>query len=56
METAPDILLLDIQLEEVRGLDIIPRSNSGTHRTVENILHCIYDKTGISSRAGLQKM
>jgi NarL family two-component system response regulator LiaR len=27
-----------------------------SHRTVENILHCIYDKTGIPSRLELQKM
>jgi DNA-binding NarL/FixJ family response regulator len=27
-----------------------------SRRTVENILHCIYDKTGISSRLELQKM
>jgi DNA-binding NarL/FixJ family response regulator len=27
-----------------------------SRRTVENILHCIYDKTGISSRLDLQKM
>jgi DNA-binding NarL/FixJ family response regulator len=27
-----------------------------SRRTVENILHCIYDKTGIPSRLDLQKM
>jgi DNA-binding NarL/FixJ family response regulator len=27
-----------------------------SRRTVENILHCIYDKTGIPSRLELQKM
>jgi DNA-binding NarL/FixJ family response regulator len=27
-----------------------------SRRTVENILHCIYDKTGIPSRMDLQKM
>jgi DNA-binding NarL/FixJ family response regulator len=27
-----------------------------SRRTVENILHCIYDKTGIASRLDLQKM
>ena len=27
-----------------------------THRTVENILSCVYDKTGIHSRVALQKL
>jgi DNA-binding NarL/FixJ family response regulator len=34
----------------------IAKKLSISHRTVENILHCIYDKTGIPSRLGLQKM
>jgi DNA-binding NarL/FixJ family response regulator len=34
----------------------ITKKLSISHRTVENILHCIYDKTGIPSRVGLQKM
>jgi DNA-binding NarL/FixJ family response regulator len=34
----------------------IARNLGISRRTVENILHCIYDKTGIASRLELQKM